>query len=524
MGPMSRAISAVMVGRETELARLRAALDRTEDKGSQLVVLAGEAGVGKSRCLKAFIDSARSTGATVVFGRCPLMSAGELPYAALADALRTLARTTAVDRLTTWLGGGSAALSRLAPDIGGVSTDVDLSVLPEFAIRVCQEWSHLLERMSDDGAVVLAIEDVHWSDRSTRDLLALLLHASSDLGVLVVLTLRTDELASNDSTLGWLAEIVRAESAERLDLARFDLDATKALVTARLGAPNPRLAERLHLRTNGNPFFMDELLAAFKDGSEVLPTTVRDGVLVRFRELPETVQGLVRAAAIVNTASPIIDHDLLRAAVDLPEEGVILLARAAIEAHILIPSSDAYVFRHELTREAIQTTMLPADCRRVHAAIATSLEAQSGGSDPVWLGRIAHHWYEAGNDRCALATAVTAGQAAEAAQAHPEAAILYERAVLLWPRVHEARATTDIDHAELLGRAAEATMRAHHNGRAIELANMALALGADEVEPDRAARLHTIRGEADWTFTGDSKFAVNECETALRLATSPGRR
>ncbi len=521
-GPMSRARSTVMVGREVELARLRAALDRTTDQGSQLVVLAGEAGVGKSRCLKAFIDSARSTGATVLLGRCPLTSAGELPYVPLADALRTLARTTPVDRLTTWLGGGSAALSRLAPGIGGVSAHADVGELPEFAVRLCQEWFNLLERISADGAVILAIEDVHWSDRSTRDLLALLLHASIDQGVLVILTLRTDELASNDSTLGWLAEILRADSAERLDLARFDLETTKALVSALLGAPDSRLAERLHRRTRGNPFFIEELLAASRGGSAGLPTTIRDGALVRFQELPEPVQGLVCAAAIINAASPTVDHEVLRAVADLPDEGLIVLVRAAIEAHILIPSADSYVFRHELTREAIQTTMLPAVCRRVHAAIATSLAAQSGASDPVWLGRIAHHWNEAGNDRCALAAAVKAGQAAEAAHGYPEAAVLYERAALFWTRVRDAEATTDMDHAELLARAAEATMQAHHNERAVELAKMALALGPDDVEPDRAARLHTVLGRADWTFTGDSEFAIKQCETALKLATSPG--
>jgi DNA-binding CsgD family transcriptional regulator len=535
-----RATTAALVGRREELASLDAAWVRAVGGATRVVLVSGEAGVGKTRLLGAFTEAARARGAVLLSGRCPPLAVGELAYAPVADALRTLARSAPRSRLGEWLGERPGALAGLVPDVfgaaaaphvaGGMGADRPVG-------RLFAELMGVLERLSRDATVVLSVEDLHWSDWSTRDLLGLVLRAAVDLAMLVVLTLRTDEPAPGDPVLEWLAELDRAVPVQRVELAPFDRAELATLLGEILGEPAPAaLVEQVFARCGGNAYFAEELLAAHRAGSAGLPSTVRDSVLGRLGRLGEPVQNLVSAAAITAGSAATVEHDLLAAVVGQPPERAAELAREAVAAHLLRPvEPDGYAFRHALAREAIDAHLLAAQRRHWHVRVAEAL-SRADTADPVGrdgagvdrsadvarLARIAHHLHAAGDASQALAAAVTAGRAAQAGHANAEAAELYQRALTLWSQVGEPASIAGIDQIEILSLAAEAAQLSTGGRRCYELATQALALVDPVVEPDRAAWLHVLRSRADWDRGGDTAFGLGECEAALALARKPG--
>lgn len=516
---MARAAAPALVGRSAELARLTGALPGAgAGVGPPLFVLVGEAGVGKTRCLSAFLDGAGRGGATVVLGHCPPVSGAELPFAAVADALRRLSRQ-APGRLATWLGTAPSALVRLAPDLAGTFPDTVDPAAPEGGpvSRIFAEVLGMLRRMAGQAPVVLAIEDVHWADRSTRDLLGLLIRAIADLPVLVVLTCRGDELAPADPVLAWLADLARARPMERVELPRLRREELDQLLTHLLGAaPEPAVARRIFARSEGNPFIAEELLAA--TGGE-LPATVRDAVLGRMARLPAPAQRLVRAAAVLASSGTEVPHALLATVLDTPDgEDLVAAARAGVAAHLLRTTGTGYAFRHALTREAVESDLLPVERERLNAAAANAL---GDGPDPVTSARVAYHWHAAGDAERALAAAVTAGLAARASYAFAAAQELFERAITLWPRVDEPGRGAGVDEAGLYELTAEAIYLNRHERGAVELAARALALLDPGAEPERAARLHLLAGAAQWSYTGDARAALARADTALELLPEP---
>jgi DNA-binding CsgD family transcriptional regulator/tetratricopeptide (TPR) repeat protein len=380
----------------------------------------------------------------------------------------------------------------------------------------------MVERMSARAPVVLAIEDVHWADRSTRDLLSLLLRATTEHRLLIVLTCRADELPPADPVLAWLAGLDRVRPTERIELDQLSRAELDALLGSVLGAPpNPRLAERIYALSEGNAFFAEELLAVqpYGDG---LPATVRDTVLCRVGGLPEPAQRLVRTAAVAAASGPEVPHELLAAVLGCADADLLAAARSAVRAYVLTGHGGGYAFRHALTREAVESDLLPVERGRLHASIAGALEtsALEGGDravDPVAAARLAYHWHAAGQLPRALATAVAAGTAAAAAFAFQIATDLFDRAVELWPQVPDAAAVAGIDEIELYEYAANAIYCGQHRERAEELARRALA-GIDETaQPERAARLRLLAGVARWAYCADAMAALEEARTAAAL-------
>ncbi|HEU4422235.1 MAG TPA: LuxR C-terminal-related transcriptional regulator, partial [Pilimelia sp.] len=483
-----------------------------------------DAGVGKTRCLGAFLDRARAAGATVLVGGCPPLSGGELPYAPIAEALRGLRRGTDPVRMTAWLGTDSDVLARLVPELAGTGAATAGSGPPVAAPGGAGSAGPLfaavlamVERMTEVAPVVLAIEDVHWVDRSSRDLLSLLLRATTDHRLLIVLTCRAHELPPADPVLAWLADLDRARPTERIELgelSRVELDAMLASV---LGAPpDRRLAERIYSLSEGNAFFAEELLAVQPYGGG-LPATVRDTVLCRVGGLSEPAQWLVRTAAVAAASGPEVTHELLAAVLGWSEVELLAAARSAVTAHVLIGTDRGYAFRHALTREAVDSDLLPIERSRLHASIATVLDGGDGPVDPVAAARLAYHWHAAGQLPKALATAVTAGTAATAAFAFQIAADLFDRAIELWPAVPDPAEVAGVDETTLYEQAAEAIYCGQHRERAEELARRALA-GIDETaEPERAARLHMLAGVARWAYCADAMAALEEARIAAEL-------
>jgi DNA-binding CsgD family transcriptional regulator len=492
--------SPTFVGRTEELARLGAAADRAAAGTPTAVLVGGEAGVGKTRLVGELVASARRAGATVLVGGCVELGGEGLPFAPLIEALRGFLRDLDEPSLARLVPGRARAdLARLLPELdpatrtggpdgggpgsgmAGVGPGPGLgSGLGSDRGRLFELLLVLLERLGAERPAVLVVEDLHWADRSTRDLLAFLVRNLRQGRLLLVMTYRTDELHRRHPLRPFLAELDRGRRAERLELARFGRDEVAAQLAGILGAPAPaELTERIHARSGGNAFFVEELAAtaAAEDDGE-LPPSLRDTLLARIELLAETTQQVL---GVASAAGARVGHELLAEVAGLGEAELLAGLREAVSAHVLLVDAGdgAYGFRHALVKEAVYAELLPGERTRLHARFAAALAARDGAGDPGLAAELAWHWYAAHDLERALPAAVEAGRAAERAYAYAEAQRQFERALELWERAPEA--TAGLDKAELLARAGEAAANAGAADRAVALHRGALA----EVDPAR---------------------------------------
>jgi DNA-binding CsgD family transcriptional regulator len=479
--------SPTFVGRTAELARLAAAWDRAAAGTPTALLVGGEAGVGKTRLVGELVAAARRAGGTVLVGGCVELGGEGVPFAPLIEALRSLAHDLDEPELARMVPAQARAeLARLLPELGpgsnGATGGDRLSTPPgpwSEQGRLFELLLGLLERLSDGRPTLLVVEDLHWADRSTRDLLAFLHRNLRHGRLLLVMTYRSDELHRRHPLRPFLAELDRGRRVERLELARFGPAEVAAQLAGIQGAPAPtELVERIHARSGGNAFFVEELAAsAGADGD--LPPSLRDTLLARIELLAEPTQQVLRVAA---AAGARVEHDLLAETATLGEAELLDGLREAVSAHVLLVSDGAYGFRHALVKEAVYAELLPGERTRLHARFAAALAARDGARDPGLAAELAWHWYAAHDLERALPAAIEAGKAAERAYAFAEAQRQFERALELWERASAPPPDeAGLDKAELLARAGEAAANTGASERAVALVRSALA----EVDPGR---------------------------------------
>jgi len=525
IGGVARRVSCpVVVGRGAEAAQLRAALERAAGGQPAIVVVAGEAGVGKTRLVHDLVCRVGEVGAVALTGGCLDVGDGVLAYAPLVEALRPLVGLLDPAELERVLGGAGGELARLVPELGppaGVGGRP--AEAPLAPTRLFELLLGVLHRLAERGPVLLVVEDLHWADQSTRDLLGFLVRNLRG-GVALVLTYRSDELHRRHPLRPFLAELDRSGRAERLELDRLGRRDLAELLAGILEEPAPpALVGEVLARSEGNPFFAEELLAAHLDGSR-LPLALRDLVLARVEALSEPTQRVLEVAAVAGTR---VDHELLAAVVGQDAEQLVWLLREAVTRHVLgvDEASGAYVFRHALVQEAVYDDLLPVQRGPLHAAYARALERRiaqrghapgAGGATAVEQGQLAYHWYAAHDLGQALLASVKAGQAAEAASALAEALGHYERALSLWDQVPEAAAASPLDRGTLLHRAAETANLAGYDDRAIGLGRLALDRVDPAAEPLRAGALLERLARYHWT-AADTPRAMAAVEQAVAI-------
>ena len=337
----------------------------------------------------------------------------------------------------------------------------------------------------------------------------------------LVLTCRSDELRPGHPLGPFLAELSRGGRVERLELGRLGRRELAGLVAGILGQPpSPGLAREILARSEGNPFFAEELLAARREGTR-LPPALRDLLLARVDALPGPAQKVLAAAAVAGSR---VDHELLAAAAGLDDGQLVPLLREAVARHLLAvdEGSGGYVFRHALVQEAVYGELLPAQRGPLHAAYARALDGRisrrdagvSAGGTAVELAQLAYHWQGAGDQGQALLAFVRAGQAAELAAAPAEALEHYQRALELWDQVPGAAASSPLDRVAVLHRAAEAADFAGHSDLAVALATQALDQIDAAAEPLRAGVLLERLCYYHW-FASDRFAAMAAIERAV---------
>jgi len=480
-----RITSPVFVGRRDELQSLSDAVERARRGEPSVVLVAGEAGVGKTRLVDELASHVRATGVRVLIGGCIDLGEDGPAYAPLVGALRSLPQELEAADLDRLLGPSRSDLVRLVPDLGiGGSEPV---VVPDQAAQA-RLFEHLLGfvgRLGAERLLILVLEDLHWADRSTRDVFRFLARALRRERVVVIGTYRSDDLHRRHPLMPLLSDLGRVDIVERIDLERLGQEDTAGQLAGILDAsPDPSLVERLYKRSDGNPFFVEELIAAgAASGDQTLPTTIREIVTVRVARLPEATQSIMRIVAVIGRRA---EHDLIESLADVGPEALVEALRSAVDERILAPTEGrdpaAYEFRHALVQEALYDELLPAERTTLHASLAQLLETdqpETGGRRRT-EAEIAYHWYRAHDLPRALAASIRAAGEAAGVFAFAEAHAQLERALELWPRVPDAPALARSDRIAILERAADAGAAAGDLTRAIALGRRALdELGAD---------------------------------------------
>jgi DNA-binding CsgD family transcriptional regulator/tetratricopeptide (TPR) repeat protein len=463
-----------LIGRDAESALLYDALALAAQGQPQIALVGGDAGIGKTTLVEDLERRARDLGFRTAEGHCLDLGA-DIPFAPVLEAARTL--VSHLDDLTT-RPAARRLLDQLGPDLSrewhsGMLDDLRLAVLEAGA----------------SGPTLLVLEDLHWADGSTQDFVTALCRTLNGR-LLLVLTLRTDELHRRHPVRTTWAEIARHRSARRVDVGRLATPMLVELVESAEVVPDGHLA-RLVERAEGNPLYAEELAAT---ESETLPEHLSDLLLARVDRLSEGARRLVRLASVDGSR---IDSDVLATMSGLDPDQTQVLLREAVEAHVLRQGPEALQFRHGLLREAVYDDLLPDERTRLHSAYAALLQARSDDgseTDASVLYRLAHHWAEAHEPARMLAASVSAGVVAGRFQA-VEAMAQFRRALSVWDLVQDAETLCGHAREELMVLMAETASDRGDSDRAHALAREALARIGPDTPSLTASRVYSSLGK-----------------------------
>jgi ATP/maltotriose-dependent transcriptional regulator MalT len=516
------------VGRGAEMARLETAFERANAGAATVVVIGGEAGIGKTRLIDEFDASAVVRNATLLAGSCLPTGGRATPYAPFVEALRGAIRGVEPGRLPALLGPGRRELSRLLPELDPGATGspqlVDTDVHGQ--ARLFEAILSFVVAATRGSTCLLVVDDLQWADSGTLALLQFLMRNSRDSKVLFVLLVRTDELEVASDTRRFMAELDRDAGVDRLELGPLERDESRDLLSARAGdALGTDRLDELARRAGGNPFYLEQLAAGSAgvalDGHSLTPG-LREVLAARLADLPPRTRQVLRAAA---AAGRRVDDEILAAVLEAPHAEVADALRLAMSRRILVDADGigGYTFRHALLREVAYDELLFGERDRLHAAFAEQLarRGQVGGV-PVTPAELAYHWDAARNVDEAIPAWIEAGLAAERIYAFADARRAYERAIELGS---EAEAT-NVDWGDVLQRAASCAVLTGDYLTAVDLGRRAVAWVSATPDPD-PVRLGALQERLRWYLweAGDVEAATHALAEALRLIpeTPPSR-
>ncbi|RIQ32532.1 LuxR family transcriptional regulator [Jiangella rhizosphaerae] len=476
-----------LVGREAQLADLRAAHAVACAGEPVTVLVGGEAGIGKTRLAEEFVAEVAAAGTRTVAGQSVPLDGEGPAFAPLVGALRGLHAEFGAQRLLELAGPGGETLAGLVPELGVAPAEG-----PEGRGRLYEVVTSLFERVAADRPLVVVLEDLQWADSPTRDLLRFLVRGVRDAQLMLLATYRSDELHRGHPLRPLLAELDRLRQVRRIELPRLDADEVVQQLRELLGRPPERAhVDRVIKRSEGIPFFVEELAHA-DGGCAELPGSLRDLLLVRVEPLSEETQRLLR---LMSAAGNRVDHSVLEIVADEQSGPLETALREAVSAGVIVVDGDGYAFRHALLREALHDDMLPGEHARMHARYAQALEAHPElmPNTPT-AAEVAHHWYSAHDVERAFAWSLTAADELVRSYAHATAQQLLERALELWDQVAEPEQVAGSDRLDVLIRAATEAYAAGDFERTLSLVKEALRLVDRAADPARAGWLLALQG------------------------------
>ncbi|MDA0178768.1 AAA family ATPase [Solirubrobacter phytolaccae] len=498
-----------LIGRESQLQHLQELYARAAAGAFTLALIKGDAGIGKSRLVREL----EASEALSLRGACFPIAGEEAPYGPLVAALRDVP----VDRL-------EAAASQL-PE----STIAELALLLPALGRQApagrdssrgaqgRQYEYLLEllaRLADETPVVLVVEDIHWADPSTLDFLSFVARNARRERVLLVATHRLHDGRDLQALERYVDQLERCPTVETIALDPLDEAQVSEQIEAILQRPaDVGITRRITARTQGNPFYVEELIAHGHTAEAPLPPGQAAALLERVRTLSAETQHVLQVLAAFGRA---IEHDLLAEAVATGEPELSSHLRTAVDSHVIVADGSTLTFRHALTREAVYDALLPGERRRLHAAVAGALREHPDLTDAAEL---AVQWRAAGEPAAALAASLEAARAATGVYAYNEAVEHYTAAVTLWSSAE----ATGLDRAQMLLDAADAAYRAGADDLPIQWCELGLAALGDDPDPRRAAvflerlgRFQDHHLDKSLTFYGEALERLDETASAER--------
>ncbi|MFI6536492.1 AAA family ATPase [Nonomuraea sp. NPDC050547] len=473
-------MNSLLIGRSAELRRLVRVLETAGDGTAGVALVGGDAGIGKTRLTCELVAQARERGFNVMIGQCAELG-DALPYLPLADALRGAGPT---------LRAAIAERPVLEQLLPGSET------APSSGLTQQRLFGSLLGLLAAVQPVLFVIEDLHWADRSTRDLLVFLSRMLQSERVCLVGTYRTDDLHRRHPLRSVLAELKRLPSVTAVDVGPMP-SAEISDYVATFGDMDSRELGEIVSRADGNPFYAEELYAALSEG-ETLPDGLASLLMSRVEVLSEPGQRVLRAAAVAGRR---VEDVLLREVSGLPLADFEEAVREIVSRGLLRVDGYGYAFRHALLQEAVYTDLLPGERTRLHATFATLLTAPA---------ELAHH-HLAGHDLSgALTASAEAGRQAERLGAPAEAHRHYDQALSLWDRVPDAESLAGEGRADLALRSAIMAADSGDNHRAV---TQLRALPQTSQVNERLAYYLAELGQDD--------AAVQAGETAVETARTP---
>ncbi len=513
------------IGREAQLCALLERLDGAESGAGAVVLLGGDAGVGKSRLMRDLKREAMARRFRTIEGRCSSTESA-VPYAPLMDALRFRISKGEGEAVAEMLGPLRAILTPVFPQLEGKSSDTEPAGDRDKE-KPFELIFSVLSRLAYDEPMLLVLEDVHWADQTSLELVHHLAHRVISLKMLVVATFRSDELHSSHPLRRLLGALARDRVGAEIRLDPLSRDQTTEMLRCILGVePDMDLTASIWKRSEGNPFFVEELISVLSENGGFdtnaqaaavldrtpLPRTVSEAVLARVSALGTKALEVVSTAAVIGR---VVEFEDLRAVLGMSELELLEILEQLV-AHQLLreeraDTSDSYSFPHALMQEALYENIISRRRRVLHRRVAAAIENRSKQT-PTRLDDLAYHYRLGGDHEHAYHYSRQAGDEAVRLRAWDDAAEHYENALSSL----EAMADEGERSADLLERLASVAWRRSRSvaGRqyAEEALRMRRALGQGEETVRLLRRLAALCVEA-----GDTEAAGDALDEALRL-------
>jgi tetratricopeptide (TPR) repeat protein len=444
----------LLIGRHTETARLRAALDEARGGKAPLVAVLGEAGIGKSRLVT---DVSQVGLASVLVGRA-YESTRAVPFGLWVDLLRT--GGVAEDRSLLVAVGSTyrAELARLLPELG--APGLTLPSTPDGAVRIFQAVTRVLRHLAARDPLMIVLEDLHWADDMSLRLLSFVSRQVETSPVLIVVTAREEDLADAPILGQLLAERNREGRLLALNLGRLSQDDTRALAEAltRPGSPVREHMEWVWTTSEGNPFIAIETVRALgqapagrEPGATALTPRVRELLAERLTRLGLRAHELLATAAVIGRR---FDFELLQRAGGLNPAETAEAVEELVRRHVLQSLGDELDFTHDRIRDHVYEGILPVRRRVLHGSVAVALEALYEDSPDAVADRLALHYAEAGDPDRAVHHLTRAAELASRKYAHAQSVALLRDSVSWLDRL-PAGPERDWQRIELVLRTAE---------------------------------------------------------------------
>lgn len=531
--PRGSVISPLLIGREAQFSALVALLQQTQAQHSHIALIAGEAGIGKSRLVSEIETDAAARGFTILRGRC-FDQDRTLPYAPLIDLLRTWHSGSTPENGSDPLGDFAAELAPLFPELARTSSPTLVPSPVEGAVPAFLDaeqdkrrlFQALTQFFNQTAPVVISLEDLHWCDDITLEWVLYFARQLRTQPVLLLLTFRSDEISGAlNQLLAALGRMAMVQEYALTRLQRAEVDAMLQAIFQLTQSPRSEFLDALYTLTEGNPFFVEEVLKALIAAGDIyyesgewtrkplrelqIPRTVQVAVQQRTKQLSAGARELLTLAAVIGQR---FEFALLQIISRQPEREVLKQLKELMAAQLVLEESDEYfAFRHALTRQAIDAELLARERKVLHRAVADAMAQQDGH---FAASELAYHFYAAGAWQAAFDASVRAGAQAKALFAHTEALRHYERARASAVALGNASQVAAMEHA--LGQVHYAR---GDFGQAIEAYQRALP---QTTEPMLRAVVQADIGTAYANLADERAFGyLNDALAVLDAATDP---